>query len=786
MLRRVIPSRPMGTFIGPRNIRKREDKQPSARQLAFKSMSRLEDYLKSGRFDEAIQAITNTTEHGIFGRSETKMKWYTTELGLRFPMKPSEGELAKKVRPLPKLATVRPEVWNLVIKRLGEKGMWKEAFKLYRTMVRRRVQPSQETYTSLLDACSKRMKVLQESATTPSTLAPASNSIYMTALRLYRSMEQSPSVKINRIHVNSLLQCVSRARDWQMLFKMYRQMNHVGSDMRRRARVDLPAFIKQTRRVRKLKEKEAAAQGILDDKDAEEWVKHRLREYLNKKDETAETDQDSDVELETVEETSDHNAHSLLQKIQRVRPDVITYSILLSACANRGGDAAFDDAMALWDDLKKDIQASQELTLKQREAFLSNSSKPGAKQGPKKSRVHFMDLSEEEYAEWKEHEDLMKELDEQFPLISVDAELVNSMLLVCKNAQSRKNQERAFEIVHSEFGNTFDWSLFEKYYRECVDPKIKHAVSSRIRAIRDLPVHESLVAYPTPVLANPKTLAIIMHIMHKQCGVPSQVVRSFYRFMVEPTGPEYRFYKTIDPDNSLRSFYLQLMVDCKEYDDAFKAFDRMCKRIKKASQSKHHGDLPRFMTMPPSTYQMVMKACCEKGDDVLADTYWDQAQEAADRRLLYSFKGVHDTSAPVFYPTPLTAIYWLRAKMAKKENAEEALQFVRRHMELAENADGWRKSFAASLLNFHGFWSSAVRACDTLIKLKEKYSEEREALMKERIQYLTRHKELSHRPKFTEPKSEEQDIKLPTATLVSSKTPGWLKEEIKKVLLEKE
>lgn len=609
------------------------DPVPSSRQLAFKSMRKLQSLIDEGRLEEACFSVMRRTDVTIFSRSPSSQKYYDS-IGLKFKSELKYDD-RRGFKPLASAATKRPPVWNIVIKSLSKHGLWKESHKVYREMLRQRVCPVPETFTSLLLACANSLR-----NSSPKSKEPQykfNNPAYKYALKIYRDIESKSTHDLNRIHVNTLLRCASLANDWQAVFALYRKMNWVDSDIRKAQSMEFDDYLRL--KTKKITAELAIASSNSDYVESFDYLEKSLEKASN-------------------------------LKIHLIRPDFITYSILLSACANRQGDAAVQDALIIWNDLKNDLMASRQNTSNLRKHIIA-SQKLSSSEKNSKTKRNERYFDQEEVKKLKDLEDIRNQLDEDLPLISLDTDLINTMLFACGKADSKKLASYALKLATEEFGSAFNWIEFDHYFSQCVDSKSNEAISSVIKEaeIRNNSKNNYDVASnPTPLVPNAKTLSILMNIMHKKLSIPVDVLVELYKFMTQPTGSGHRFYQTISPDGALDSFYLQLMVEAKQFGNFFNVFDELSSKrkkriVKNKKQRKERGI--NITHLPPQAYQNLMKVCLilsdeEKNSMKYAQKYWKHIEHLVDRETKYSYGEVSKNLAYLqFYPTGYTFIYYI-------------------------------------------------------------------------------------------------------------------------------
>ncbi|KAK9717930.1 hypothetical protein K7432_005875 [Basidiobolus ranarum] len=107
-------------------------------------------------------------------------------------------------------------------------------------------------------------------------------------------------------------------------------------------------------------------------------------------------------------------------------PDVVTYNLVIGAFARKGGDEGFNLAYQVWEDFRKDLNQYEKSHVKHKSDY-----DPYA--DPYQSRQR-------------------RSLPERN--MRLDVEIVNSILIACKNAESKENIEKAYVILRDVFGLT--------------------------------------------------------------------------------------------------------------------------------------------------------------------------------------------------------------------------------------------------------------------------------------------------------------------------------------------
>lgn len=215
-------------------------------------------------------------------------------------------------------------------------------------MLNKNIAPTGMTYTALLDSCAN---AADQHSNVP--FRKAQGVIESLNRKSLLALQQSVPPPMNRYHVNAFIKCASRHHQWHAVFAdTYQQMCTVTSPLRSQSE-ELPAV---------------ASDHLDEFKTADAGKLMRERLNGNMKDEP------------TVDHFDKENVSTphITSFLSRIRPDVRTYTLLLSACATRGGDAAFSDAMQIWQHVKQDIELSQ--------AHKPTSAKPSNIQKKRKSR----------------------------------------------------------------------------------------------------------------------------------------------------------------------------------------------------------------------------------------------------------------------------------------------------------------------------------------------------------------------------------------------------------------
>jgi hypothetical protein len=425
----------------------------------------------------------------------------------------------------------------------------------------------------------------------------------------------------------------------------------------------------------------------------------------------SETKTNKQLEAEAEDIRSLTVVERLRWRLNRITPDKHTYSILLNACANRGGDAAYDDAMALYADMKAD------LSLQSQNVGMGN-------------------------------------------VLVMDAEVVNAALMTCRHAEDRGRVEMAFKLLREEFGEYFDWDVFERYHQEVHGEA--NVLSSRLSPGFQWRTETSSVVYPTPVIPNAKTVSILITIMIQKLGFPVDVIRSLYTFLTSPS--QFRFYRTVTPDSALHTSYLQLLVDADAIPEAMNLFKHLC---------LHRSGRVRTV-MPPYSFQSMLKACVKTENAVKALEYWAMMTEYADRNLLT------DNKRGVFRPTPMSIVYLMKS-LQDAGKVREVIDVL-----CGLEGSGWRQVLMKELQDVDAVWHMGSIACRDLLKQGLK-GNDMERVIALRTQWRKKcadllaaknkkESEAATDDETTEEDDDEVKLTLP-AVSAQTKTPKWLRRQ---------
>lgn len=540
-------------------------------------------------------------------------------------------------------------------------------------MKARRVQPTEETITILLNACTQRMIVRSPNPDIP----PEKIEVYQRARNLFERIPQE-GIQMNRIHINAMLKCISRTRDWPYLFQLYKSMNRPGSAHRNESSKTTPPIIKQ---FELLKKNGGLEEGMQFRDESFESANKQLDEYLDPKAKSAVDDADLEKDLKFDPAVLRH-----------FRPDMITYSIMLSACAGRGGEAAFEDAMKIWADVQLDADESDKNVLQSRELFV------------RRRKQEILSTIKKHRQPDDCAEKLMGEAEDRYPLISIDAQLIHSVLMSCKNARKRESIESALLIAQEKFGDAFDWSLFDQYLKsaEATDDKECPFTSLLQSDLGFKKPGEGAINFNV-VSPNSKTVSIMMDIL-STLGLPTSVVLNFYKFMT--TSSNHRFYVAVQPDTMLTLKYIELIIK-ENPQEALSNIDLI---------RKNHGLLnrrgkPQIKPVPLETYHLAFKACAKTKNIQAAEGYWQELKDISHR----FYSDFNRQNCPNAY----TAIMWLNCLLACQQ-PQLALHFLKTltlyEREATENSRhySWWHELAPRALRSEVVLKRALKICDLL------------------------------------------------------------------------
>ncbi|KAI3631123.1 hypothetical protein MIR68_010613 [Amoeboaphelidium protococcarum] len=577
----------------------------SPRHLAFKSMTRLNEYIRQRRIPEAIQAVVGPDVQ-ILSAGEKRVEFYADKCNFKFPKHQDQeyysivrdshdddddaavvqqngvhadgGEASlgeKQTRTIARSAARRPEPYNVLLRTLSSHGLYKECFKLYSEMLQNRVRPSGETFTSLFEACSRNLSHIQkEKGVVPSAM---SNTAYRKAVHLFSHLDSSPSStqrssQLNRYHVNAFLKCAVRVRDYHTIFDgVYKRMNIVNSQQRSREILSLVDYLETTTK--------SGNNDAAQIKEQHEDIRNRLLQSLSGNSLSSNTIlSDCDIDDKNVDllqdDDNDKGIENSVQSSQLcgIRPDVITYSIILNACSLRGGDAAFEDAKVLWKHIHADLAQSKDQTLKLRLDALQNFSHQGTDQKSEKQqkvtrsqnknnkstdRRREIVLDQQKYKTWQEIEqDNQNRFSDKYPIISVDCDLINSMLMVCKNAQALGNITYGLMVAQQEFGQAFQWQQIDRQCGTKLSQYLpRQSVGKQSSDINQQSLQSLSIA---PILPNSKTLMVLLQIL-KKIGADGQDVAKFYRYMTSGS-----INVVVKPDDALTLYAQRCLKQVSE------------------------------------------------------------------------------------------------------------------------------------------------------------------------------------------------------------------------------
>ncbi|ORX90657.1 hypothetical protein K493DRAFT_339880 [Basidiobolus meristosporus CBS 931.73] len=105
-------------------------------------------------------------------------------------------------------------------------------------------------------------------------------------------------------------------------------------------------------------------------------------------------------------------------------PDVVTYNLVISAFAHKGGDDGFKFAFQVWEDFRRDLRQYEKSQVKRQDDY-----------------DPYADLYQSQRRRTIPERNMR-----------LDVEIVNSILLACKNADSKENIEQAFTILSDVYG----------------------------------------------------------------------------------------------------------------------------------------------------------------------------------------------------------------------------------------------------------------------------------------------------------------------------------------------
>lgn len=184
----------------------------------------------------------------------------------------------------------------------------------------RNIVPSAETFGALFLSVARHLERETMKTEQPKNLWGP----YRMAINLYSTM-LTKNWAINTIHVNLLLKCCSRLRDWRTMFKIYQQMD-IFSD----ARLELNTS--DSSNIHTIEGNRTTSCRFPDTTCIPNEEAHKLIDSIG-----------NESRIRT----------SLPQN--KIQPDLCTFSTVIGACAHRGGIASLDDALIVWRHHKKSL-----------------------------------------------------------------------------------------------------------------------------------------------------------------------------------------------------------------------------------------------------------------------------------------------------------------------------------------------------------------------------------------------------------------------------------------------
>jgi pentatricopeptide repeat protein len=629
------------------------------------------------------------------------------------------------------------------------------------------VSPTPETFTCLLKACARRLE--NTSGDRKATLT--------RAFRLFYALQNKNAALLGRYHVNALLSCCSRANDWSAMFKLYGRMNRVGTTQRL-----LPASDPESDRLAEVKKKSKTSEhsAAVVESSADEWVSDRLRAFMSQRDNVSDHESDDDDD--------EHKGQSGVDALVTMRPDTVTYNVLLTGCAQRRGDATFKDALEIWNDFKADAKETAELTIRKREEYLSSTNGLKAAAKGKQNRdelIRHLELTESEYSVWRSMEKSSQAADEKFPLINVDTKAINALLTACLNADAQKNIEHAFVVIGQEFSNgTISWAHFEQSLKTAGLPSLfaslRPSTTQQLQQLARQGEDLDAITETTAPKPDAQTLSIVMSMLER-CKLPTSVVSHFYRYMTTSTDSS-RAKMRIRPDAVCATQYLKVLLDEKRIDDFFAYF-------KKVQRQEPRSD---------RIYDLALHAAVLNGSKPQLDLVWNAVRDEANL--------AHSTGS-VFRPSVRNLANYLHGTVDLKQplcaisSLRTMVDALTRDAQ-TDTPDTWWSSLAKEAANTPAVWIAGLKAIDQAFtfnlhenpsagqeKLTEQPTEQNgkntRTLTKQELRemrkqcqtHLDRIKEYrarQHASKKSFP-SDHQDL---DATFTSKRTPRWLTETI--------
>ena len=603
------------------------------------------------------------------------------------------------MRPNP-LLIKSPNTWSLLINHLSSLALSEESFSLYKGMKERKLIVEGVVYTSLFrgvsvylalkrddygggDGLYKRARKLFMSLqldrlnhlSNPSSSPSKSNPSKYSRSRydyMSNSAEYSSPPMLSIEHINAMLQCSSRMGDYSEMFGTYLQMSHLFDSSSNSSvnnssvnnysvngngdsDVELKRFLRDYRRrngsqsqtqsqSQSLVNGEGRVSGLNLNATETEYPEWMSTNSTNTPLSSNPPNPPTLNSLATPHTSPNppHPPNLLRSPLEGLQPDTQTYTILLTACARRGGTASLTDAEHIWTDLMRDLKAFTASKTSSSYASLSsafgsfgsggmsenvkigNIVPNNSKNLKNNGRGEEIQMTEQEYLAYMHHIDDLRTSQHHASQsssagsgrreydLSLDTELINAYLMVCKNSgnsstsapsvsgggNGEKGYLKALAITQRYFTpRSIDMTGFQDWLRS---PNTQSTSTSKVSeedlvawsklmqkvtAMTDRTSHstsndeEEMHTMDTLTLPDSKTLSILMNILETKLSISPKMTSLFMQYHTEQVPAHMRIRK----DAGLEVYNLRLRFQAGDYANVAKQCKSLIKSASKSS-----------------------------------------------------------------------------------------------------------------------------------------------------------------------------------------------------------